>query len=198
MLCGRSRMQCNGARPRFFADETCVDKGQQLVVDPHSELARDGYRILRSGRNCLRHNRAQQILFQGNRSTTATSCHFWRRAAKVDVNVINSAFTTEQVHRALHHVGIAAIQLQRPKRLVRSELQHRARLATAMHQSGGHNHFVDVHKAGAELAAQRAKRLIRDSRHWGKHHRWPHAMFAQHECLEINGHGIVSPNLRFG
>jgi hypothetical protein len=93
--------------------------------------------------------------------------------------VVDGVGSSQFLDSPSEHRWVASVQLQRTKCFVDTKLHHRVGLFVAVHQTRGHDHFVDVHEPWPKLAAQAAKWRIGYSSHWRQHHGWPHAVLAQ-------------------
>ena len=78
------------------------------------------------------HDRPQQPRLGRHRSAAAAPGHLGRRAAEVEVDVVDEALVAHQVHGPPEHVGIAAVDLQAARPLVGAEAHHPQRLVVAV------------------------------------------------------------------
>ena len=176
-------MQRNRRNSGILTNQTRVNVCQQIVVQSDAKLT-SHWNAKRSGSfyGCL-HDFAQQILLQRHRRTTATTRNFWRRATKIQVDVIYGVASTQLRNRIRHDCWVTAIKLQTAKRFVRTKRDHCFGLWVFINKRRSHHHFIDINKARPKFATQRAKRLVRHPSHRCQNNRRPNAVLAKFQWL---------------
>ena len=170
LLCGAG-VQGDGRHALVDGDAAGVEERRQVVADAHPELAGDRDAVRRGGAHRRSQDRPEEVALERDRRAATLAGHLGRRAAEVEVDVVDPALAHEAAHRFAEHDRVAAIELQAPRLLVGREGGHASRLVVAVHERSRHHHLVDVEQPGPEPPAQCPERRVRDARHRGEDHR---------------------------
>src|SRR6516225_12010660 len=141
-LCCGPRVEADCGASFVFRDSARDEKRQMIQVDSHSKFDGDRNRegVFHSGTNDV----SEKARFQWNRGSALFPRYFRDRATEIHVQVIDAAFVDQALHGFGNVIGIRAVQLQTPRRLIRAEVRKLERLVATVHQRARIDHFTDV------------------------------------------------------
>merc|ERR1711960_21986 len=117
MLCGRPRVERNGGAALFFGNAPGIPPGGPALVDPDAKLHRHRYVARRTDGGP--DDASEQVRLERHGGASPTAGHLAHRAAEVQVEVVHPAFTDEPASGLARVVGIHAVELETPGRLLR-------------------------------------------------------------------------------
>ncbi len=96
------------------------------------------------GRYSRRHDVGEQVALPGQRTTATLTRDLGHGAAEIQIDVISQVLIHDHAHCLAHDVGVDAVQLDRPWRLVRIETDHVQRGLMAFDQGPRSDHLAHV------------------------------------------------------
>jgi hypothetical protein len=141
-----------------------------LGVDADPGLDRHRH-VVTAGRGDRRvQDHLQPVPLPGQGCAATLAGDLGHRAAEVQVHVADAVLSDQDLGGLSHGHRVHAVQLHRPDRLTRVELQHLQGFPVPRHDTARRDHLADV-QPGTLLAAELAVGGVRDAGHRREHHR---------------------------
>jgi len=161
-------VQRDGGGPLVLGPSAGFEVGQVVVVDALAHLHRHGH--VAGGPDRRADQVAEQHRVGRQGGSPAAAGDLGRRAADVEVDVVDALGVHELTDRRAHHVGVGRVQLDAADRLVGAERRPPVRGLVDLQQGAGAHHLADV-ETRAVGTADRAVRRVGDAGHRREHDR---------------------------
>jgi hypothetical protein len=170
-LLGRAGVEGDGGGALRFGDLPGGDGGEEPVVDASAELDGDRDAVGGGGFHRRGDDVGQQPAADGQGGAAAFGGDLGRRAAEIEVDVLDAEVADEPAGGLADRAGGHAVELGAAGPLVGVEAEHAGGAVVPFDQRPGGQHLADVEPARPEPAAQPPERPGGDPGHRRQHDR---------------------------